>query len=87
MISRLAGGSDTAGVASLIVDLATVTDAPDHDALADMVAAVRIELVSSDRVDEFDDDLLSLLTSRLAWRDAGITSIDDILQHRKVHQT
>ena len=74
-LDRLARGNDTVGLANAVVALATVQGEADPEALAEMVDAIHTETADSR---EFDEQVLSLLTTQLAWTHAGITTIDDL---------
>ena len=86
-LDRLARGNDTVGLANGVVALATVQGEADPEALAEMVDAIRTETADSR---EFDEQVLSLLTTQLAWTHAGLTTIDDLTalscERGKAHQ-
>ena len=77
-LDRLARGNDAAGLANAVVVLATVKGQADPEALAEMVDAIRAETAEPGGRQEFGEQILSLLTTQLAWTDAGITTIDDL---------
>ena len=74
-LDRLGRGNDTVGLANAVVALATVKGEADPEALAEMVDAIRAETADSR---EFDEQVLSLLTTQLAWTHAGISTINDL---------
>ena len=74
-LDRLARGNDTVGLANGVVALATVKGEADPEALAEMVDAIRTETADSR---EFDEQVLSLLTTQLAWTHSDITTINDL---------
>ena len=75
-LDRLARGNDTVGLANAVIALATVQGEADPEALAEMVDAIHTETAEPSR--EFDEQILSLLTTQLAWTHAGISTIDDL---------
>ena len=77
-LDRLARGNDAAGLANAVVVLATVKGEADPEALAEMVDAIRAETAEPGARQDFDEQILSLLTTQLAWTHAGITTIDDL---------
>ena len=77
-LDRIARGNDAAGLANAVVVLATVQGEADPEALAEMVDAIHTEIDEPSLRHEFDEQILSLLTTQLAWPDAGITTIDDL---------
>ena len=74
-LDRIARGNDAVGLATAVIALATVQGEADPEALAEMVDAIHTETADSR---EFDEQILSLLTTQLAWTHAGITTIDDL---------
>ena len=75
-LDRLARGNDAVGLANAVVALATVQGEADPEALAEMVDAIHTETRPDSQ--EFDEQILSLLTTQLAWTHAGISTIDDL---------
>ena len=84
----MARGNDTVGLANAVVALATVQGEADPEALAEMVDAIHTETADSR---EFDEQILSLLTTQLAWTHAGLTTINDLTallcERGKAHQS
>ena len=74
-LDRIARGNDTVGLATAVIALATVKGEADPEALAEMVDAIRTETADSR---EFDEQILSLLTTQLAWSHSGISTINDL---------
>ena len=77
-LDRLARGNDTVGLANAVVELATVKGEADPEALAEMVDAIRAETAESDGHQDFDEQILSLVTTKLAWTHSGLSTIDDL---------
>ena len=48
----------------------------DPEALAEMVDAIRTETAESDGHQDFDEQILSLVTTKLAWTHSGLSTID-----------
>ena len=74
-LDRIARGNDAVGLATAVIALATVQGEADPEALAEMVDAIHTETADSR---EFDEQILSLLTTQLAWTHSGITTINDL---------
>ena len=77
-LDRLARGNDAAGLANAVVELATVKGQADPEALAEMVDAIRAETAEPGARREFDEQILSLLTTKLAWSHSGLSTINDL---------
>ena len=88
-LKRLAAGADAFTLANTVLTLATVRNTADPAALAVMVEAVRREIIDSELRLGFEEQLLSLAGTQLAWISCAFSSIDDITaaagDRRKAH--
>ena len=76
---RLARGNDAVGLANAVVELATVKGEADPEALTEMVDAIHTGgHAAPGHSQEFEEQILSLVTTQLAWSRSGITTIDDL---------
>ena len=74
-LDRIARGNDAVGLATAVIALATVQGEADPEALAEMVDAIHTETADSR---EFNEQILSLLTTQLAWTHSGLSTIEDL---------